>query len=1135
MLSSLVGGFYYGDVMAGIDAVATRRGTGVVAVQQAEPWAYDRMNPAPLLPIAQDHMDGFIVIADSLTEEGLQALVAGGKPIVTVSAHNPVPLFPSVVPDNRGGAATAVRHLLAHGHRRIAFMGWLEQEDPLERYEGYRAALLGAGISPDSELFFAASDCIEEGGRVAATAMLAAGMPCTAILAATDANAIGALEVLQKAGCRVPDDMAIIGFDDIDLAQYSTPPLTSVRQTFSALGVAAAEQLLALLAGESASGGVVLVPTTFVCRRSCGCAGDGSMARDRLQGMPRTDWPAWLADQLAAQLLWPRHPDRLTSAEQLWPGVGAIAEAFDGALRGAGPLDTARLDEAWRQGCTATASTDTLHSLLLTIEQAGEARLEQGDIADEGAPDRLAAFLEQSRLSVLRSAMFAGTRARRTHETTMHRAYDVSVALARSSGSTGDLEWARLAALRRCCLALWREGTRGGERRLEIRAVLGDDGAAAAAVGKRVAVQAFPPAEFLEACVERSMPQTVSVFPLGTREKQWGYLAVVFPAGGQFREAHDSLRQWLAQLTVVLEREALGLLADQQRQAAQQREQYFRALVEHATDLMLIVGAEETVTYASPSHEALLGISAQRLLGTHLAAWLHPDDAEHLTAALAGAGRYGGSFVVGEVRMQHADGSWRILEVKANDRSSDPAIRGIILNSRDITERKQIEEALQHQAMHDVLTGMPNRALFGDRIEQALRVARREQTSLAMCLLDLDRFKEVNDAFGHGFGDLVLKVVAERLRAAVRAPDTIARLGGDEFAIILPDANEQTAVDIAARIGRALQKPIEIEGHCPTMAASIGIALYPLHGDDAATLVAHADVAMYAAKHAGSGHALYDIVLDEHNPDYLALPQEFMHALNTGGLHLYYQPLIDLGTKQVATVEALLRWHHPRHGFIPPARFLPLAERIGAGIPLTRWVLDTAVRQCAEWRRKGLGLRVAVNISARLLQSPELATMVFAALREHGVPPYCLTLEIVENALMADLEHTLDVLTTLSAAGVHIAIDDFGTGFSSLAFLKQLPVDEIKIDRSFVSTMAPGRRDEALVHSIIDLSHSLGLAVVAEGIEDEITLGRLAELGCDIGQGFHMSHPVPAAELERWVTTAPWQGSVSGPIDEMGL
>ena len=1124
VLSSLVGGFYAGEVVAGIDAVATRHGARVLAVQVAEPWAYGRMEPADYVPVAWTHFDGLIVIANTLTEEGLQLVAAGGKPLVTVSARNPISRFPSITPDNRGGAAAAVRHLLDHGHRRIAFVGWLDQEDPRERYEGYRAALLDAGISPDPALFFAASDCLEVGGREAAKAMLAAGVPCTAIMAATDSNAIGAMLVLQEAGYRVPEDVAIIGFDDIDLAQYSEPPLSSARQSFSALGASAAEHLLAILAGEPVPGGTVLIPTTAVYRRSCGCTSSPTALPSLLPAATSTNWPAWLADQLAAQFVQPSSPNDRGAAEQPRTSIGVIAAALDATLRDVPWPGETRLDDAWRNLCAATTSADTMHSLLLALEQAGKTRIEETGIADPVAAARLASFLEQARLSVLRCAMFASVYAMRMQAAMMQRSYDVSVALSRSSGSTDDLDWVRHTGLRRCCLALWHDDEQGGERTLEIRGSYDDGGTTRVAPGRHVSMgmQEFPPAEFLDKCVDQSVPQTVSIFPLGTREKAWGYLAVVAPVEGQFHEAHDSLRQWMAQLTVVLEREAIGRVADRQRQLVQERERYFRALVEHATDMVLIVDAEGIIAYASPSHEALLGIGAERLLGTRFASQLHPEDAEHFNAALAGAVRHDGAFSIGEIRVQHADGLWRVLEVRANDRLSDPTFKGIILNSRDVTERKRVEQALHHQAMHDVLTGMPNRALLSDRIEQALRAAKRDQTSLAICVLDLDHFKEVNDTLGHLYGDLLLKEVAARLSNAVRTSDTVARLGGDEFAIILPDANEGVAIDIVTRIRRALEAPFEIENQSPEIAGTVGIALYPLHGDDATTLIAHADVAMYAAKRGGGGYALYDVVLDERSPDHLALPQEFRHALSTGGLYLYYQPLIDLATKQVTTVEALLRWPHPRLGFIPPARFLPIAERIGALVPLTRWVLDTALEQCAVWRNKGLILRVAVNVSSRVLQNPELPAIVQAALRKHSVPGPCLTLEIVENALLAEPERAVEVLTALSAAGIHIAIDDFGTGFSSLAFLKQLPVDEIKIDRTFVSAMTPGKQDEAIVHSIIALSHSLGLSVVAEGIEDEGTLARLTELGCDSGQGFHMSHPVPAAELERWVATAQW-------------
>lgn len=452
----------------------------------------------------------------------------------------------------------------------------------------------------------------------------------------------------------------------------------------------------------------------------------------------------------------------------------------------------------------------------------------------------------------------------------------------------------------------------------------------------------------------------------------------------------------------------------------------------------------------------------------------------------------------------------------------DGQVTGLVGISRDITELRLTQEQLAHQALHDSLTGLPNRVLLHDRLEQALSVAQRDGACLALCLLDLDRFKDVNDTLGHHCGDLLLREVATRLRQALRDVDTIARLGGDEFAILLPGATSEGAIATATRIRDALAEPLEIKGYRPDVAGSIGIALFPLHGGDAPTLLAHADVAMYAAKGAGGGYALYDVSLDEHSPEHLALPREFRQALATGGLFLHYQPLVDLAEGCVSTVEALLRWSHPRHGLIPPARILPLAERLGLLMPLTYWVLDAALRQCQAWQQAGRPLRVAVNISARALQDPALLARVTATLREHAVPPASLTVEITEDALRCDPAQALTVLSQLSQIGVRLAIDDFGTGFSSLAYLKRLPVHEIKIDKSFVVGLEAGTRDEAIVRSMIDLGHSLGLTVVAEGIEDEPTLRQVAALRCDSGQGYFMSQPLPAAALERWVQDSAW-------------
>jgi EAL domain-containing protein (putative c-di-GMP-specific phosphodiesterase class I) len=318
--------------------------------------------------------------------------------------------------------------------------------------------------------------------------------------------------------------------------------------------------------------------------------------------------------------------------------------------------------------------------------------------------------------------------------------------------------------------------------------------------------------------------------------------------------------------------------------------------------------------------------------------------------------------------------------------------------------------------------------------------------------------------------------------------------------------------------------PLNLDGAHPTISGSIGIALYPEHATDTAALLVHADVAMYTAKQAGSGYAVYDIADDEHSPDHLALPREFRYALAHNELFLQYQPLVDITEGRVTTVEALIRWQHRRHGIIPPSCILPLADRIGVLDALTDWVLDTALAQCRAWHDHGLPLRVAVNTSPCTLQDVTLPDRVAALLLRHKVPPADLTLEITEEALMSDPRQVLSVLVALDKLGVHLAIDDFGTGFSSLAYLRKVPIDTIKIDRSFVRDMAPSMQDEAIVRSLIELGHSLGMHVVAEGIENQETLDRLAELSCDGGQGFYMSQPVAAEAIEAWVSASPWHG-----------
>jgi diguanylate cyclase (GGDEF)-like protein len=425
------------------------------------------------------------------------------------------------------------------------------------------------------------------------------------------------------------------------------------------------------------------------------------------------------------------------------------------------------------------------------------------------------------------------------------------------------------------------------------------------------------------------------------------------------------------------------------------------------------------------------------------------------------------------------------------------------------------QRRLVRQALHDPLTGLPNRELFADRVGQAIRTADRELRPAALLLLDLDRFKDVNDTLGHHHGDQLLIQVSQRLDGTLRAADTVARLGGDEFAVLLPGATADGAGAVADKLRTALQQPLSIGGVALDLDASIGIAVYPEHGRDAAELLQHADVAMYLAKQTHVSFLVYDPAVDQHSPKRLALLGGLRGALDRGELVLHYQPKADLGSGRIHSVEALVRWQHPEHGLLGPGEFIPLAERTGLIHPLTRWVLDAALDQAARWRHAGLGLSVAVNVSTRCLLDLAFPDQVAGQLASWQVPPELLLLEVTESAVMADPERALEVLGRLHTMGVGLAVDDFGTGYSSMAYLKQLPVDELKIDRSFVGHMATSPSDAVIVRSTIDLGHNLGLRVVAEGVETQRAWDELAALGCDTAQGYLLGRPVPAAELER--------------------
>ncbi len=445
--------------------------------------------------------------------------------------------------------------------------------------------------------------------------------------------------------------------------------------------------------------------------------------------------------------------------------------------------------------------------------------------------------------------------------------------------------------------------------------------------------------------------------------------------------------------------------------------------------------------------------------------------------------------------------------------------RRVKLRTEQLTDAYQ---KIEHQALHDSLTKLPNRTLFQDRLEQAMLTGQRENRPFALVMMDLNKFKEINDTMGHHSGDLVLQETASRLRGILRQSDTVARLGGDEFALILPTIKDMsTAATAANKIIDTIGKGMELEGHTLHVGTSLGIALYPRDGNDSAVLMRHADIAMYSAKRSKSGFMLYSTELDQSNLGQISLQKDLMKAITQNQLILHYQPKIDFASERVSGVEALVRWQHPEHGLMFPGDFIQMAEQSGLIKPLTRWVLSTALKQCKRWHDEGRDLTISVNVSSASLQDVQFPNDVAAVLHESSASPAWLELEMSELGIMLEPPRAMDIITRLSELGVRIVIDDFGTGYSSMAYLRKLPIAKIKVDRSFVHDMLDNKNDEVIVRSIIGLGHNLGLNVIAEGVENMETWDQLKSLHCDAAQGYCMARPITAEELERWFRESP--------------
>jgi diguanylate cyclase (GGDEF)-like protein/PAS domain S-box-containing protein len=564
---------------------------------------------------------------------------------------------------------------------------------------------------------------------------------------------------------------------------------------------------------------------------------------------------------------------------------------------------------------------------------------------------------------------------------------------------------------------------------------------------------------------------------------------------------------------------ALALVAATRRQTA-----HFRSIVDSSTDLVIVLG-DGGCRHVSRSVTAMLGVSEDAVLGNGLTRFLHPDDRALVRSAHA-SGR--AEEIV--FRLVNQFGEWRHLEAHVTDLRHDRGIRGVVLNARDATERVRLQDELVRQAYHDGLTGLANRSLFRDRLEQALARSARGAGSTSVLILDLDGFKGVNDTLGHDAGDQLLRIVAERLNETVRATDTVARFGGDEFAVLLDDADEGLAVSVARRALARLADPVTVAGRELQVAASIGVAVHT--GDGGGDeLVRDADVAMYAAKDAGRGrHEVFRSEMARDPDELLGLDNELRAALDRREFAVHYQPEISLAGGDVVGVEALVRWTSPTRGPVRPDVFIPVAEASGLIAALGEHVLREACRQTAEWLRDGVVGRdfvTWVNVSGKQLVMGGVPAAIDRALAEAGLPARNLGLEVTEAAIVVGgaADRAPAELQQLHDAGVRIAIDDFGTGFSHLAQLRHIPVDMIKVDRSFVQGVERDAKDTAITTSVVALAHALGVVAVAEGIETAGQLAHMRAIGCDVGQGYLFSRPAPAAEVTAFLRGARDEGS----------
>jgi diguanylate cyclase (GGDEF)-like protein/PAS domain S-box-containing protein len=1142
VLSPFVSGHYFGAIISGVQGAVAEAGVRLLAIQTSDP-GVDYSSRSQISPhlhaAAWAHLAGCVVVIDAATPAYLDAIRSSGKPIVMISTQLDGVRSPIVRVDNRSGARDAVRHLIDHGHRKIAFVGRLTRDDIRERYEAYQEALLQAGIEPDPTLVFATFDDEEAAGVLVGEQILAGGLRSTATMAATDGNAIGLIRALTAGGLEIPRDQAVIGFDDVDEAAFMRPALSTVRQDFAAIGALAARLLLDKIAGVVIADGHHEVPAQFIARESCGCTA-ATVGSTLVPAVPRA--AAVRRRQLAERLDRAVGPeaDERGRAAAVADACSLIAHTLEAAAEDhVGPVG-APVREALEvfyghapRSSTVRSVIDAAHEFAcdLVLPRSADSAAAAARVADQ------VLGLKTTLASIHSRDQFAANAHLKVSLVTQ---YAVAMDLLRShEEDPRSLAWLGRTSVRRGCLGLWSdapsESGRDADPTLAVvgsfdRTVVTGAASALSCLNQTIAASSFPPARLL-ALADEYADDVVFLVPVKVGLSDWGLLSVVGQIDSKTASGRETLNQWVALLTVALDYQENVASLKEQREKVERSYERELGLVEDirlseeryalaaqaANDGLWDWDLAKGDVFYSSRWKTLLGYGAEDI-GSTADDWfgrVHPEDLDTLLRAIDEhiAGRSDG--VELEHRMRRADDSYLwVLCRGLVRRGTDGAPTRMVGSLTDVHMRKELEGQLRHAALYDALTGLPNRTLFLDRLRQAMaRASRSADYQFAVLFLDLDDFKLVNDSLGHLLGNALLGSIAERISAGLRAADTASRFGGDEFAILLEDtANNHDPVVVAARLQELLAQPIHIGGHEIVVTASVGIASSVTGYASAEDVLRDADTAMYRAKgHEKGTCATFDDDMHVHAVGRLRIEGELRQAVERGQLRLHYQPIVGIHSGRTVSFEALVRWQHPTRGLLDPGEFLSIAEETGLIVPIGRWVFAETCRQIAEWRDCGApkDLRVGVNVSNRQFWHGGLIDDLRRCLQDNGLEPRNLAVEITETMVMRNVDLAETLLTELVADGFALHIDDFGTGYSSLQALHRFPIAALKVDRSFVQRLGSDPRSTELVRTIAMMARNLGVDVIAEGIETADQRQRIERLGCAYGQGYLFSRPVP--------------------------